>query len=94
MLISSSYIEKSDKKLFYFFKKPFILIIIFGTFLVVRNPPCNSEDKSSILGQGIKIPHAEEQLNLHATTTEPLQSGACVPQLGLCATKKDPTCLY
>ena len=67
--------------------------MIFGTFLVVRNPPCNSEDKSSIPGQEIKIPHTEEQLNLHATTTEPLQSGACVPQLGLCATKNDPTCL-
>jgi len=35
---------------------------------VVRNLPCNTEDTGSICGQGTKIPHAPEQLSLHATT--------------------------
>ena len=31
---------------------------------VVKNPPCNAEDVSSIPGQGTKIPHATEPLSL------------------------------
>ena len=42
----------------------------FGDFPVVKNPPCNSEDKDLIPGWRTKIPHAMEQLNLCATTTE------------------------
>ena len=42
----------------------------FGDFPVVKNPPCNSEDKDLIPGWRTKIPHAVEQLNLYATTTE------------------------
>ena len=30
--------------------------------LVVKNPPCNAGDVSSIPGQGTKIPHAIQQL--------------------------------
>jgi hypothetical protein len=37
---------------------------------VVKNPPRNSGDADSIPGEGVKIPHAEEQLSLHATKTE------------------------
>ena len=37
---------------------------------VVKNPPCNAGDVSSIPGQGTKIPHAVEQLSPPATTTE------------------------
>ena len=41
---------------------------------VVKNPPCNARDMSSIPGQGTKTPHATVQLSLcttmkdHATT--------------------------
>ena len=63
---------------------------------VVKNPPYNAEDPSSIPDQGTKIPHAAGQLSLCATTTEltrlnlracvpqtteATRSGACVPQL-------------
>ena len=41
---------------------------------VVKNPPCNAGNAGVIPGQGTKIPHAVEQLNTHAVTTE------CVPQ--------------
>ena len=34
---------------------------------VVKNLPCHAGDAGSIPGQGTKIPHAEKQLNLHAT---------------------------
>ena len=37
---------------------------------VVKNPPPNAGDASSIPGQGTKIPHAAGQLSLRATTTE------------------------
>ena len=39
---------------------------------VIKNPPCNAGDLSSIPGWGTKIPYAVEQLRLHATT-EPTQ---------------------
>ena len=38
---------------------------------MVKNPPANAGDTGSILGVG-KIPHAEGQLSLCATTTEPV----------------------
>ena len=38
---------------------------------VVKNPPANAGDTGSIPGLG-KIPHATEQLNPCATTTEPV----------------------
>ena len=33
---------------------------------VVKNPPCNAGGAGSILSPGTKIPHATEQLSLHA----------------------------
>ena len=63
---------------------------------MVKNLPSNAGDMGSIPGRGTKIPHAMGQLSLHATTTElvrlnetarvpqttePMHSGACVPQL-------------
>ena len=39
---------------------------------VVKNPPCNAEDEGSIPDWRTKIPHAEEQLNPCAATTESL----------------------
>ena len=39
---------------------------------VIKNPPRNAGDLSSIPVWGTKIPHAVEQLSLHATT-EPTQ---------------------
>ena len=38
---------------------------------VVKNPPSNAGYVGSIPGWGTKIPHAEGQLSLHATTREP-----------------------
>ena len=38
---------------------------------VLKSPPCNAGDTGSIPGRGTKIPHAAEQLNPRATTTEP-----------------------
>ena len=37
---------------------------------MVKNPPCNTWDSCLIPGQGIKIPHAAEQLSLSPATTE------------------------
>ena len=37
---------------------------------VVKNPPSNAGDGSSVPRQGAKIPHAEGQLSLRATSTE------------------------
>ena len=37
---------------------------------MVKNLPASPGDSGSIPGQGIKIPHAEEQLNPWATTAE------------------------
>ena len=48
---------------------------------VVKNLPCNGEDVSPIPGMGTKISHITEQLSPCAATTEPMCSGACVPQL-------------
>ena len=39
---------------------------------VVKNPPANAEDMSSIPGLGTKIPHATEQLSPGIPTTEPV----------------------
>ena len=38
---------------------------------VVKSPSCSVGDASSIPGQGTKIPHAIQQLNPPASTTEP-----------------------
>ena len=48
---------------------------------MVKNPSCNTEDTSSIPGWGTKIPHGMWQLSLRTATTEPMSSGARVPQL-------------
>ena len=37
---------------------------------IVRNPPSNAGDASSVPGQGTKIPHATRQLSLSATMGE------------------------
>ena len=62
---------------------------------VVKHPLSNAGDMSLIPGWGTKIPHATRQLSPHTTTvelshlneracmpqtTEPMHSGACVPQ--------------
>ena len=43
----------------------------------VNNPPTNAGDMGSIPGLGTKIPHAMEQPNPCATTTEPMCSRIC-----------------
>ena len=62
---------------------------------MVKSPPSNAGDTGSIPGRGTKIPHAVGQLSPsattaehmpqlespHATTTEPMHSGARTPQL-------------
>ena len=48
---------------------------------VVKNLPSNAGDAGSIPGRGTKIPHAVGQLSLHTATTEPVCSGAHMPQL-------------
>ena len=58
---------------------------------VVKNPPCNVGDTGLIPGQGIKMLHAAEQLNLQATISEPTCSRTRMPQLeSPCASMKDP----
>ena len=66
---------------------------------VVRNSPSNAGDAGSIPSQGIKIPHASEQLSLHAAATELTclnYREARAPQLERSprAAMKDPACLY
>ena len=46
---------------------------------MVKNLLCNPGDAGVIPRQGNKTLHAMEQLS--ATTTEPMHSGPCVPQL-------------
>ena len=59
---------------------------------VVKNLPCDAGNASLIPGQRTKIPHAERQLSLHATTTEPVCSGTHEQQLeSLWAATKDPS---
>ena len=48
---------------------------------MVKNLPSSAGDTSSIPGQGTKILHALEQLNLQAAITEPAHSRARMPQL-------------
>ena len=38
---------------------------------VIKNLPCNAGNVGLIPGQGIKIPHAMEQVRPHDATTEP-----------------------
>lgn len=56
---------------------------------VVRNPPSNAGDASSISGPETKIPYAIWQLRLN-TTTEPTHSGTCKLQLRPDAATKTP----
>ena len=58
---------------------------------MVKNLPSNAGVIGSIPGGGTKIPQAAGPLSPRATTTEPMQSGACVPQLeiSLCATTRE-----
>ena len=51
---------------------------------VVKNPPSKAGDVGLIPGRGTKIPHAAEQLSLHAATTEPACSGVRAPQQRAC----------
>lgn len=39
--------------------------------LVLENPPSSAGDVGSVSGGETKIPHAMEQLSLHASTKEP-----------------------
>ena len=39
---------------------------------VVKNPPCSARDSGSNPGLGTKIPHAAEQLSLHAAAVGPM----------------------
>ena len=48
---------------------------------VIKNLPSIAGDVGSIPRQGAKIPRATRQLNPHSATTEPVHSGAHVPQL-------------
>ena len=48
---------------------------------VIKTSPCNSGNAGSILDWGTKIPHATEQLSPCTRATEPVHSGAFVPQL-------------
>ena len=50
---------------------------------VVKNLLCSAGDAGSIPGWGTKIPHAMEQLSLHATTGQSVHhnEGSCVMQL-------------
>ena len=48
---------------------------------MVKNLPSNAGDAGLIPPGGAKIPHAEGQLSLRATATEPTCSGASMPQL-------------
>lgn len=52
---------------------------------VVKNLSCNAGDTGWIPGWGTRTPHTVEQLNVHATDTEPplkpMHSGAHDPQL-------------
>ena len=58
---------------------------------MVKNLPSSARDTGSIPGWGSKIPHATGQLSPCITTTEPLRSGARVPQLeSPCTTTTEP----
>ena len=48
---------------------------------VVENLSTNKGDTVSIPDLGSKIQHVEQQLSPHDATTEPVPSGACMPQL-------------
>ena len=48
---------------------------------MVESLPCSAGDMGWIPGWGTKIPHAADQISPRAPTTEPMCSGARVPQL-------------
>ena len=49
-----------------------IIFEVFPGGPVVKNPPADAGDTSSIPSWGTKIPHAAEHLNLSTSTTEPM----------------------
>ena len=59
---------------------------------MVKNLPSNARDAGSIPSRGTRITHATRQLSLRDATTEPMCSGARVPQLERSprAATKDP----
>ena len=58
----------------------------------IKNLPCNAGHAGLIPGWETKIPHTTEQPSPHATTTEPLHSGAQAPQLqSACTPTKSPS---
>ena len=69
----------------------YILIVSGGDFpdgSVVKNPPSNRGDVSSISGQGTKIPRTAKQLNPCAATIEPkpqLEKTPCVTNKTWCS---------
>ena len=44
---------------------------------MVKNPPPNAGEASSIPSPGTKIPHCSKQLSPHTTTTEPMLENLC-----------------
>ena len=53
-----------------------------------KNLPCSAGDVGSIPGQGLKTPHAKEQLSPCATTRGPVcHNEMCMTQLRLGASK-------
>ena len=65
----------------FFYSKHFFRDFLDGP--EVKNLPGNAGDVGSIPGQGTKIPHAKEQLSLHASTRE-----SCSMTKILCAATK------
>ena len=60
---------------------------------VLKNSPCNAGELGLVPGWGTKISHAVEQPSPCDATTEPVHSGACVPQLeSPCAATEGPMC--
>lgn len=57
---------------------------------MVKNPPFDAEDTGSIPGLGTKGPRAARQLSRCATTAEPTQPWARVPQLESPGTTRAP----
>ena len=57
---------------------------------MVKNHPCYAGARSSIPGQGTKIPHAAEQLSWSTTTTVLVQNLCSGSEESVC--RKDPGC--
>ena len=89
LVISSSAVEpwktwfelQAHLHVYVYLKKKKNASLDFSSGPVVKNLPSNAENAGSIFGWRAKIPHAEEQLIPHISTTEPMQSRACLLQL-------------